>query len=150
MRRAGRMIMAWIYVQRTGSIYLPNGKKMGVGYSGNTVGLNNPGAQDKIGVGPVPRGVYTIGPAHTPVDHLGALAMPLIPNKANDMHGRSGFFIHGDNSHLNHTASNGCIILSRGFRQSIDDSTNDQLVVVAEENEVASHAPAATANPAVP
>lgn len=130
--------MPWVYVQLSGSTYLPNGKKMGVGYAGNTIGLNNPAAQDKVGVGPVPQGAYTIGPPHTPIDHLGGLALPLIPDKANSMHGRSGFFIHGDNSHLNHSASNGCIILPHGFRQAISSGSDHKLIVVGEESDVAS------------
>ena len=35
------------------------------------------------------------------------------------MQGRSGFFIHGDNANMNHTASNGCIILGPAERQAI-------------------------------
>ena len=62
------------YVQRTGSIYQPDGKKMGIGYSGNHQGYNKPAMDSVVGIGPVPRGRYTIGPAHKPVDHLGPLA----------------------------------------------------------------------------
>ena len=127
----------WCFVQRTGSIYNPDGQKIGIGYSGNHWGLNNPKFEDVVGIGPIPHGRYTIGPAHTPLDHLGPLAMPLIPVAGTEMHGRSGFFCHGDNRFLNHTASNGCIVLAHGFREQIDNSTDCILTVVAEENEVA-------------
>lgn len=125
------------YAIDKGALFSPTGGKMGYGYSGHGNALNNPAAQDRHGVGPIPIGRYTIGPARKPVDHLGPLAMPLMPDSANEMHGRSALFIHGDNAKLNHSASDGCIILAHGFRQMIDDSTDDQLVVVALEADVA-------------
>lgn len=128
--------MPWVYVQKTGSLYRPNRKLLAVGYSGHGAGLNNPAWQDHVGVGPIPCGRYTIGPAHTPIDHLGPLAFPLVPFKTNDMLNRSGFFLHGDNAALNHTASNGCIILTHGFREMIGDSEDRQLVVVAQETDI--------------
>ena len=39
--------------------------------------------------------------------------------------------IHGDNPAANHTASDGCIILARPFRQMISASPDRALVVVA-------------------
>lgn len=128
--------VSFVYVQKTGSLYLPNRKKMAVGYSGHGKGLNQPDWQDRVGIGPIPVGRYIIGPAHTPVDHLGAMAFPLVPAKTNDMHGRSAFFVHGDNPALNHTASNGCIILAPGFRAILRDSQDRGLIVVAEESDV--------------
>jgi hypothetical protein len=47
------------------------------------------------------------------------------------MFGRDGFLIHGDNSAMNHTASEGCIILTRDIRQRISDSGDTQLTVIA-------------------
>jgi hypothetical protein len=122
--------MAWTYTQKTGALS-HNGNPVATGYSGNTTGLDNPAAQDKIGVGPIPCGNYTIGPPHEPIDHLGPNALPLIPAAANEMFGRSGFFIHGDNSAMNHTASDGCIILGPAFRKAIIDSEDAALVVVS-------------------
>jgi hypothetical protein len=57
--------------------------------------------------------------------------MPLTPDPANDMCGRAGFFIHGDNITAPGTASDGCIILSRTTRVAIDASEDKQLTVVA-------------------
>jgi len=125
-----------VYVQRTGSWYRQDKTLLAHGYSGNTSGLNNPAEQDRIGVGPIPCGEYTIGPPHSPVDHLGRLALPLYPAPMNAMHGRSGFFIHGDNPAMNHTASNGCIIFGPVFRQAIVGSGDAVLIVVAEERDV--------------
>jgi hypothetical protein len=123
--------MTWNYAQKTGAL-THHGVHIANGYSGNTTGLNNHAKQEKIGIGPLPRGEYTIGRAHRPIDHLGPIALPLYPKPTNDMHGRSGFFIHGDNPSMNHTASNGCIILAREFRNAIVASGDTALTVVAE------------------
>lgn len=128
--------MTWRYVQRTGALYRTYGAIAGVGYSGHGDGLNNPDWQDRVGVGPIPRGDYTIGPAHSPIDHLGPMAFPLIPDAANEMHGRSGFFMHGDNIAMNHTASNGCVILRPSIRHHISITDDDRLRVVAEESDL--------------
>jgi hypothetical protein len=122
--------MTWTYVQRTGALS-HNGEPIATAYCGNSTGLNNPLEQDKVGVGPIPCGSYTIGPPHTPPDHLGPMALPLVPAATNQMFGRSAFFIHGDNAAMNHTASNGCIILGRPFRREIIDSGDTTLVVTA-------------------
>ena len=104
---------------------------LGVGYSGHGDGLNNPAMQDAHGVGPLPEGFYTIGEPKHPIDHLGPLAMPLIPDAANEMHGRSAFFVHGDNRLANHTASDGCITLRATARSAINASTDKRLHVIA-------------------
>ncbi len=122
--------MTWTYVQTTGALS-HDGEPIGTGYSGNTTGLNNPAAQGQVGIGPIPCGTYTIGPPHQPVDHLGPFALPLIPASTNEMLGRSGFFIHGDNTAMDHTASNGCIILVRPLRREIVYSDDKTLGVVA-------------------
>lgn len=123
----------WQYEQKSGRL-LHDGAVIGIGYSGHGVGLNNHAMQDQHGVGPIPCGLYTIGDPLDPPDHLGPLAMPLTPDAGNEMFGRSALFIHGDNAHLNHTASDGCLILPHGFRQQIADSDDDQLQVVSGEN----------------
>jgi hypothetical protein len=57
--------------------------------------------------------------------------MPLTPDPSNEMFGRSAFFIHGDNPQLNHTASDGCIILIRPLRADISNSGDDDLIVTS-------------------
>jgi lipoprotein-anchoring transpeptidase ErfK/SrfK len=48
------------------------------------------------------------------------------------MDGRDGgFMVHGDNEHLNHTASDGCIILSHALREAIQQRGDKGLEVVA-------------------
>ena len=118
------------YSQSTGTMTDPTGAALATGYSGNGDTMNDPDSQNVEGHGPVPQGTYRIGPANT-VPHLGPIAMALTPDPANTMFGRSGFFIHGDNVLMNHTASEGCIILDRTSRQTIANSDDRVLTVTA-------------------
>ncbi len=123
--------MTWTFQQSTGQMTDPNGDVVATGYSGHNGGINDPSQQATPNVGPLPQGNYTIGPAHTPPDHLGVFALPLYPDAANQMFGRFGFFIHGDNVHMNRTASDGCIIMPMGVRQQIVSSGDTALTVIA-------------------
>ncbi len=98
-------------------------------YSGHGEGVNNPAMESVPNVGPIPAGVYSIGPAKDPVDQLGPIALPLTPIGGQEMFGRSAFFIHGDNAAMDHTASDGCIILPRSAREYIAASDCKVLVV---------------------
>lgn len=115
--------MSWIYKQSTGELSDPTGKLIEKGYAGgdkgqHPEGRNNPAYQFVPDVGPLPQGTYTVG---TPVEgsHLGPLAIPLIPDPANDMRGRKDFFCHGDHIGAPGTASDGCIIMSHATRALI-------------------------------
>lgn len=121
--------MPWTYSQKSGQLSL-NGQPFAVGYSGIGDGLNNPALQNKQRIGPLPQGNYTIGPAF---DHpeKGPIVMRVRPKPGNQMFGRSGFLIHGDNKALNHTASNGCIILGKPIRTKIAASPDRDLTVTA-------------------
>jgi RHS repeat-associated protein len=127
----------WEYSQSTGQMthVLPDGTKqvVGTGYSGKDEGLNNPKAQDKPNVGPIPQGDWKIEPQKDNVTGQGhklPASMRLDPSKDTDTFGRSGFLIHGDNSQQNHSASNGCIILDRPTRNQIGGSGDNNLTVV--------------------
>lgn len=63
--------------------------------------------------------------------HLGPWVSHLIPIDPLSVFNRSGFFIHGDNHEMNHTASDGCIILSLVLRETIRDSGDTQLKVTS-------------------
>ena len=86
------------------------------GYAGNNQGLNNPLAQNQPNVGPLPQGTYTVGGTTT---RRGPNTRPLIPDPSNNMYGRSGFLLHGDNAALNNTASEGCIIIPPQCRTAV-------------------------------
>lgn len=122
--------MAWVYQQATGMLFL-NTVFVGNGYSGHGSGLNNPSAQSQQNIGPLPVGTYTIGAPHIPIDHLGPLALPLYPVASNQMFGRFGFFIHGDNQYDNKSASDGCIIMSPSIRAQVSSSGDTVLNVVS-------------------
>ena len=120
----------WTYQQSTGKLTASDGKLAGVGYSGNGSDLNNPAGQGDIGHGPIPQGEWIIGVfVDRPV--VGEFAAPLMPCQGNTMDGRQGgFFMHGDNPLMNHTASDGCIIMARPIRELVSASRDTLLQVL--------------------
>src|SRR5690606_10237056 len=108
----------WVYSQSTGNLsYQPPASQGGGppapvasgGYSGNGSGYNNPGMQNVPNVGPIPQGGWDIGvPYNSP--NVGPFAIPLSPKSDTDDFGRTDFRIHGDNSCMCGSASEGCII----------------------------------------
>lgn len=86
------------------------------GYAGRGPGRDNPALQHVKNVGPPPRGVYRLGLPFLS-DTCGPVCFRLTPDGGQQMFGRSGFLIHGDNRA--HDASHGCIILDRSARDAI-------------------------------
>jgi hypothetical protein len=119
--------MTWSYSQSSGALS-HDAVFVGTGYSGKGPGLDNPDLQDIPDEGPIPEGTYTIGPASTHPGK-GPVVMALEPDPSNEMFGRSDFLIHGDNVAMNHTASDGCIILGLDIRNQID-GTEDRVLIV--------------------
>lgn len=117
----------WTYAQSTGEL-LKDGEFQGTGYSGAGEGRNNPAMQAVPMVGPIPQGVYTIGPAYKD-PHLGPVVMHLDPQPGTDDLGRSLFRIHGDNAR--HDASEGCVIIGPAIRAEIAASADRDLTVTA-------------------
>lgn len=117
----------WTYNQKTG-LLSHNSVSQGFGYSGHGQGLNNPKMEMVHSVGPIPKGVWEIGMFFDD-KHLGPCVAALRPTDQ-EVYGRGGFFIHGDNRLMNHTASDGCIILSRQLREDIKSSGETLLEVV--------------------
>lgn len=122
----------WIYEQVSGNISNPSAVLVWTGYAGgnegkNPEGINNPAMQYIPDIGPLPVGLYSFG---TPVlqSHLGPFAIPLIPDPNNDMHGRSGFYCHGDTTPSGN-ASCGCIIMPRAIRNAMWANADHQLRV---------------------
>lgn len=97
-------------------------------YSGYPPYVNKSAFIGMHALGPLPPGDYAILSAITH-PRLGPVAMPLSPHPENQMLGRGGFYIHGDNPAANQTASEGCIVASHEIRQMISDSTDRQLRV---------------------
>jgi hypothetical protein len=121
--------MGWTYQQATGRLSHDR-EFIATGYAGIGQGLNNPASQNISFVGPLPAGTYTIGGPMLDGGHMGPFVLPLTGWVGNQMFGRDGFFIHGDNTARNNTASNGCIVLDRIWRQMIATSGDTVLIVI--------------------
>jgi hypothetical protein len=119
--------MTWRYSQSTGEIF-GNGRRLGTGYSGAGKGKNKPNMENIADTGPIPKGIYRIGPPYH--NHkTGPHSMNLTPIGHNAL-GRSGFLVHGDSRKHPGQASSGCIILSPEIRTAISDSRDTILQVV--------------------
>lgn len=126
----------WEYSQSKGTMthVLPDGKRelAGMGYSGHGSALDDPEKQDAINQGPIPRGAWIIGPQrdHRLIDGKTLYgAMELAPGAGNATR-RSDSLIHGDSAAHDHSASKGCIVLSRDVRDAIARSGDVDLEVV--------------------
>lgn len=115
----------WSYSQSTGQLSR-DGNIVATGYSGRAEGRNNSTMQDRHNVGPIPRGVYSISDPFDTETH-GPFVLRLTPDVGNEMFGRSGFLMHGDNAA--HDASEGCIIMPRDVREAVAASGEKQIEV---------------------
>jgi hypothetical protein len=118
----------WNYEQSTG-VLSHDGNEVAEGYSGKGEGKNNPDMQAVHNVGPIPRGVYSIG---RPVndDIVGLYALPLTPFPDVEMFGRSAFYMHGENPATPGASSDGCIVMEPlSVRENIVASGERELVV---------------------
>ena len=121
----------WTFRQSDGGL-LHNGAVIATGYSGYGAHANQPADETLKNLGPIPTGTYAIAPMQDEDGGPhGPYVLPLVPHAENEMHGRDGFLMHGDNAEGNHTASHGCIILPRATRVLIDQSGDRALEVVA-------------------
>lgn len=119
--------MTWRYEQLTGNIF-HDAELVGVGYSGFAEGKDNPELQHVIDKGPIPVGMYRIGPAYDSQTH-GPHVMELHPLPQTETFGRSGFLWHGDSKEHPGAASHGCICSSRVIRDEVSSSGDDLLQV---------------------
>lgn len=126
--------MNWQYKQSTGQLYLVNDSGnaalFGTGWAGHSEGRNNPAMQNVKGVGPLPRGWYTIEKAYDH-PHLGPITMDLTPDKTNQMFGRDLFRMHGAAAIHPEMSSDGCIIQYHSVRELVANSATRRLEVVA-------------------
>jgi len=122
----------WTWLQSEGDLW-HDGRFVHTGYSGFGEGKNNPAMQEIHGIGPLPKGKYkmkVITENGQWVDYEGKKApvIRLFPAAENNMFGRDGFLIHGDNK--DHTASHGCVIEDHDIRVQIALSGDEDLEVV--------------------
>lgn len=118
----------FVYSQTSGQMRDVFGDLVGIGYSGFEEGKNAPALENKVGIGPIPRGCYSISPLWNSY-HEGPDVMTLTPDSNTPTYGRSGFLIHGDGLCDPGKASHGCIILDHASRLKIGQSTDKRLLV---------------------
>jgi hypothetical protein len=106
------------YSQPAGTLTDASGSLLGTGYSGHPPYVNVASAENLPNQGPCPRGQYTLIPI-ADGGHLGPCVFRLVAAPSNEMFGRSGFYIHGDDAAMDHTASDGCLIFDRPIRETI-------------------------------
>jgi hypothetical protein len=119
----------WTFKISTGTVS-HDGVSIGKAYSGAPGFIDNPAMESLVNRGPLPEGWYTMG---KPVDseETGNYSIPLIPDMANVMYNRDGFFWHGDNIHKPGTASHGCMVSDLILRQTAIESNDTRLNVTA-------------------
>ena len=117
----------WTFKQSNG-IFSGNGKTF-IGWAGHGQGKNSPDAQEEKGIGPLPRGKYTMDRIEDS-PHTGPFTIVLSPDTSNEMFGRSDFRIHGSAIEHPELSSDGCIILLRLYRELVWNSGDHNLEVV--------------------
>ena len=120
-----------VFNRRAGRLYDAAGTLIASGiWSGHNDAANDPTREREKGVGPLPKGVYMIGPLRDG-GALGPDVMNLDPAPGTNTFGRSLFRIHGDNSTpAPHDASDGCIIAPHQTRIWIDAQKDRRINVV--------------------
>ncbi len=114
---------------------MPDGTQF-QGHAGHGSGFNNPDATQQVGVGPLPVGLYYLGPWQDGIVYgpawarLGPLISRLNPDPENTMYGRCDFACHGGNGSNPPSDSDGCVILQHCDRQAICDSGETQVTVI--------------------
>lgn len=117
-----------VYSQTSGFFWDNRGEAIATGYSGFGEAKNNQKFQSTRDIGPIPRGLWTIGEPYDS-SRVGPFALPLLPSD-HDAFGRTEFLIHGDSIARPGTASRGCIILPRHIREFIHASNCRLLMVI--------------------
>lgn len=118
----------WFFKVTEGTIYRDSFPMPGHAYSGAPGAINKPELEAEPGVGPIPRGEYSIGDLE---DRQGLrYFMRLTPKPGTNTYGRDGFEIHGDSLEHPGCASHGCIIAPPLVRLTIGRSSDRDLTVL--------------------
>lgn len=109
-----------VYFQSSGKLFL-NDELLGIGYSGSPEYKNKPEFQHLKDHGCIPQGEYSISEPYSS-QSKGPMVFRLAPKPGTEVFGRTAFMIHGDSIKHPGTASQGCIIMPRAVRDSINVS----------------------------
>ena len=110
--------------------------QLGVAWSGNHAGKNNPDMCAIRDIGPLPPGWYEVGePFVNPA--TGPFSMRLTPHEDNKMYGRDAFLIHGPSQDPEHYGqeSKGCVVSPRPIRERFHQLHPHWLKVITGEEE---------------
>jgi hypothetical protein len=132
----------WTWEISTGTLYDDLMNSFAKGYSGFPPYTNDLSAQNKIMIGPIPEGNWTMTGVEENNPKLGPFVIVLEPDGETTVSvaamGREPdtFPIHGERKEPPPGyASDGCIILPRQIREQIWSSTDHDLKVVGDLNE---------------
>lgn len=120
------------YSQSTGTWTKDGGAVIAHGWAGNHEGKNNPEMQHVHSVGPLPRGLYKVGPWEEMHPGLGPIVAHL-EQVEGETFGRSAFYIHGpaqDPAHYGQE-SKGCTVVPHAERVGIRALNPDFVRVTA-------------------
>jgi hypothetical protein len=90
-----------------------NGKLSGIGYSGHGEAANDPKRVSERNIGPLPPGRYSIrewNSEEVAKGKKGPVVFELTFLPGQESYGRSAFLIHWDNSALDFSGSDGCVL----------------------------------------
>ena len=118
-----------IYSQLKGQLYTDDGVLIGTGYAGNGIYKNDPNSQCVMNHGPLPRGWYTAVSVEDS-QQTGPFSIILVPDEGNEIFGRSGFRMHGDNLSDPGNGSDGCIVMPRTVREQFWNGKDHRISVV--------------------
>ena len=124
--------MSWRYGQTSGKLYHDN-ELIGTAYSGYEQDHNVHADEELPKLGPIPVGKYTIGLFFDDPGGKGPTVAHLVPCEGTETFGRSGFMVHGDNSKLDFSGSEGCIVAPRAVREAMRASDDRELEVIDDE-----------------
>jgi hypothetical protein len=125
--------VSWLYEQSSGRFTDPTGTSQGKGYSGQPPFVNDATAQAQVDQGPIPQGLWQAVELIPESTSHGPYAIRLEPYQQTETFGRSGFMMHGDLISRPGYASEGCIVMSRDVRELFWNSTDHDILVVAEQ-----------------
>ena len=137
------MALTLTYSQADGTLTNDEGNVIANGWAGHGQGKNNPFMENVHNIGPLPRGLYRVGPwgcgDPTKPDYVKGYPKNLGPLIASltqiegETYGRSDFFIHGPDRDPAHYGqeSRGCTVVPRPQREVVHNLAPDFIRVVA-------------------